>query len=367
MWRGVLRGGIALALLASAAWAAWTLTTLERRIAATDTIGSRLDRLQTTVIELGVAQAGSVMPGDASARWLESVPRLLADTATATAEIGPLLRSAEATQALQQVADATATLAQRDAQVRDSLFIGDAVTAAEIVMGDERAARASMLDALRTLRASEAAVLERDRADAVAQARLMLAGVSAAWVFGLVVLMFIPRAAPSVPQQDAGPAIAASIPPAVPPSVDLHEVADLCMEIARVETSEGIDALLARAARVVDATRVVLWVGAADELVPVMVRSVIEGDESRPMPVRRDADHAAARTWREAAVQLAPGDAESPGEILAPMIGAAGCSGVLAVQFRTAADTHRDIRAAVVLIAAQLSTVVSGIPAAVKG
>ena len=75
------------------------------------------------------------------------------------------------------------------------------------------------------------------------------------------------------------------------PPVDLDAVAELCMEIARVETSSGVDALLARAGSVLDAAQVVLWVGTGDELVPVMVHGE-DAQSARPTPVRRDADQA---------------------------------------------------------------------------
>ena len=48
----------------------------------------------------------------------------------------------------------------------------------------------------------------------------------------------------------------------------------------------------------------------------------------------------------------------------APMIGSAGCGGVLAVKLRHGLETHPLVRAAIIMIAAQLSTVVTGMPAA---
>ena len=354
----VLRVGVGLMLLATGVWAAITLAGLERRIAPGDPIGRQLDRLQLMVTELGLTQAGYVIANEDPDQSVGSVAALFASITGATAEIGPLVRTAEGNSALQTLVDGTSRLAQADAQARDGLRIGDVWSASQIVRGEASNARRSMQDAVATLRTAESAAREQDRNQALAGARLTLGAGACVWVAGVVVLMFVRSATRDRIEPGAGSAPVAT---GNQPPIDLDAIGDICMEIARVDTSAGIDALLARAGRALDAARVVLWVGAADELVPVMVH----GDDTqspRPTPLRRDADRPAARAWRRATLQTVPADAGSCGEILAPMIGATGCGGVLAVELRHGWETHPIVRGAIVMIAAQLSAAVTGTP-----
>jgi hypothetical protein len=354
----VLRAVVTLTLLGAGAWAVVELTRFARYAALPDATATRVDRMHARLAELGLAQTGYLGPSEDPTVWFDRFTMLVADMSAATGEIGASLRSTEGTAALRTLADQTASLAQSDVAARDSLLTGDAYTASRIIFGESRAAIVTMQNALATLRTAEAATLERERAAALERAGTLLGGVGLMWVVGVLVL-----AATGLPSRRTTMTPAVNVSPAAPsgraPSIDLEAAAGLCMEMARVETSDGIATLLGRAAGVIDAEQLTLWVGAGDDLLPVMKH----GTSSRPGaagPVRRSADHPAARAWRRAVLQTVAADGGSNGEILAPLIGPGGCNGVLAVELRSGRETEPLSRALVVMIAAQLSSVVGG-------
>jgi hypothetical protein len=364
MRKRVVRIGVVLALLGAGTWAAVRLRDLGHRVTATDSVANRIDRLQAKVAELGLAQVGYLVPGQDPVPSLERFPVVLGEASAATAELGPLLRSADATRALQTFADSTSKLAQSDGLARDNLLLGDALTASHIIFGESRAAIDAMQTSLATVRASEVRVIEQQRVDAVNEARRILGGVAILWLVG--VLALVPGA---TNRREEEPDPAADEPEPEPveerPQVDIGAVARLCMEIARVDTPSALDTLLKRAARVLGASRVLLWMGAGEQLFPVVTHAADSPGGSTPEPLPRASEHPAARAWRLAELQIAPAREGSSGSILAPMIGPSGCAGVLAVDIGSLKGDPL-LRAAVVMIAAQLSTVVGETPGAAK-
>lgn len=360
MRKRVVRVGVVLALLSAGTWAAVRLRDLGRKATATDGVTGRIDRLQIKVAELRLAQAGYLVPGQNPGPALERFPVLLGEASAATAELGPSLRSPAATRALQSFADSTSKLAQSDGLARDSLLLGDALTASHIIFGDSKNALDAMQASLTTARTSEVRAIEQQRADAVREAQTILAGVGLFWLLG--VLALLPGAAQR--REETEPVADAPEPESDEQTqVDISAVARLCMEIARVETPSTLERLLKRASHVFGASRVTLWIGAGDELFPIVTHAADSAGSSTPEPLPRTAEHPAARAWRLAELQIAPEREESGGSILAPMIGPAGCTGVLAVDVGSLKGDAL-LRAAVVMIAAQLSTVVGETPRA---
>jgi hypothetical protein len=359
MRKRVVRISVVLALLGAGAWAAVRLRDLGHRATVTDSVGSRIDRLQTKVAQLGLAQAGYLVPGQDPVPSLERFPVLLGEASAATAELGPLLRSADATRALQAFADSTAKLAQSDGLARDSLLLGDALTASHIISGESKAALDAMHASLTTVGASDVKALEQQRAAAVSEAKTVLGGVALFWLLGVLVL--VPGA---TDRREVEPEPMADEPESEPeddPQVDIGAVAKLCMEIARVQTPSALDTLMKRAKHVLGASRVLLWMGSGEELFPVVAHAGESTGSSPPAPVPRASDHPAARAWRLGELQIASAREGTSGSILAPMIGPSGCTGVLAVDIGSLKGNSQ-LRAAVVMIAAQLSTVVGETP-----
>jgi hypothetical protein len=359
MRNGWLRGGVALLLVASGVWAAVTVGDLGQRAATPDALGARLDSLAATVSGLGLAQADYLMPGQDATPALGRFSRLLADATAATAELGPSLHTDAGAHALDAFADRVSALAESDTQARERLFLGDLPAAAQVITGPSRVAVSGMQTALHEMHAAEAGFRDEERRALLRRAATILASVGLLWMFGLLAMVSgSPRAGPE-PKPAVRPAEVNPVPDRR--SVDIEAAAALCMEIARVETPDGVDALVRRAGDLLGASRLILWVGGGEALFPVMTHG--GAANGRPAPVRRDADHPAARAWRRAAAQTVSSDAGSAGEICAPMVGPSGCSGVLAVQVGSGREADALLRGVVTMIAAQLSTVVTGLPA----
>jgi hypothetical protein len=363
MWTGVLRASVAVALMATGTWGALRLADLGARAAAADIVSPRIDALQGTVAELGLTQAGYIALGHDPTPSLDRASVLLTELPAATAQIAPSVRSPEGTRALQAFADHASALVQSDARTRESVLIGDIPTASQEIFGESRDALVAMYASLRTVRTAEADAAQRERASALGEARRTLLGVGAAWVIGMLVL--VPRSLSrrtvrkAVPE--AAPA-AGTEPPAMAASIDATAVADLCMGVARVVTPADLETLLRRSVDVLGASAVTLSVASGNELVAVFA---YPDDSKAPVGgVSRSADHGGARAFRRGAIQTQPADAGSPAALFAPLVGPGGCSGVLAVTLPSGRESDPLVRAMTVTLAAQLSTVVTGMSGA---
>jgi hypothetical protein len=311
-------------------------------------VDRRLDALLANVSELGGVQAGYVAPGQDAAGALERYPPLVREISAGTADLGAILRSAQASQSLRNFADATASVALADARARDALLLDDVSTAAHILFGEARTALTQMTTALRAVRAAETSARAAEQTATNGRAWALAGAAALLWAGGLFLFAFLPRARRE------------SAPPAPAAGVDLAAAADLCRAIARVDSASSLAALLDRAAALLDAPGLVLWMRAGDALAPVA--SSGHGDTARARfgLIQRDADHPIARAWREDELQLVHGDETSHSAILAPVSGPGACTGVLAVDLGDGRQTDQTVRAVIIMIAAQLATVVSG-------
>ena len=72
--------------------------------------------------------------------------------------------------------------------------------------------------------------------------------------------------------------------------------------------------------------------------------------------VTTDADNASAEAFRTLTTCLVDGSEFRTGAVVAPLLTPMGCAGVLAVELRSGAEQREDVRAAITILAAQLST-----------
>ena len=378
----VLRAGVLVILLASgagAAYIAWDAKRTASRLSVSET-ESQIERLMATVADIGSMHAAYVAPGQNAAPALERFPNLLRQLAAQTAEAGPGLRSADAQQSLRAVADATALLTQADASARDNLLLGDTVTASHILFGEARAALMTMTGAL-----GEARRAERVRASAMLEAansrtELVVGGVALVWIAGVLLLVPIPSTRAAHPEQVAPPdevpfsTLSLVAPAPNPPitqsvdpparTIDMLAAAEICAAIARVEDTGELSTLLGRAADLVGASELVVWLRGGDQLFASLVHGSQDDSKAR-LPLRRSDDSAAVRAWQSSHVEVASAAESADGVdvIAAPMVAPAGCGGVVTVSLRPHDVADEMTKAVVVMIAAQLSTVVAARPA----
>jgi hypothetical protein len=150
----------------------------------------------------------------------------------------------------------------------------------------------------------------------------------------------------------------------------LKAAAALCTEIGRVSDSQELRSLIGRAADMLDASGLILWMRteAGDELRPAVAHGYDPQMIARIPSVPRSANNAAATAYRTATLQIVlsrPGSAK--GAVVAPMVSADGCIGVLSAEIRDGGEASETVQALAAIIAAQLAGVLGSTPATDEG
>jgi len=147
-------------------------------------------------------------------------------------------------------------------------------------------------------------------------------------------------------------------PAAGPPSFDpdLPAIARLCTQVCRVERADEVKPLLQEAARILDATGVIVWLwdDAAGGLRAALSHGYSDRMVAQLPAVGRDADNATAATFRTGHVQAIPG------ALGLPLIVPGGCAGVLAIELRDGREQAKAVRAVATIFAALLAQLVGG-------
>jgi hypothetical protein len=176
------------------------------------------------------------------------------------------------------------------------------------------------------------------------------------------------NAADAVPVRQ--PAAGQPPPPSAPPATSASRVtsslltaaAELCTEFGRVRSSDELNALLGRAAGVLDARGVIVWLGSTSggDLRPVLAHGYSAQMLQRMPSVSRSANNAAATAYRTGTPQLVLGDpGRASGAVVAPLLSADGCVGALSVETLGGGETSDAIQATVGIFAAQLAGVLA--------
>jgi hypothetical protein len=160
---------------------------------------------------------------------------------------------------------------------------------------------------------------------------------------------------------DAAPGPAPSA-PSPASAIDLEAAALICRDISRVESAAALTDLLGRAADVLDASGLILWIGAGEELFAVTAHGYDPKVVARLGPIGRQANNATATAWRSGTLGTVNGDMMSNGAVVAPMFGVSGCIGVLSAELRHGRESDAATRAVAAMFAAQFATVVSAWP-----
>jgi hypothetical protein len=173
-----------------------------------------------------------------------------------------------------------------------------------------------------------------------------------------------PAAVPSAVPPPPAPAPAVASKPAVP-ALDLPGMAALCTDLSRAVDTRALPPALERAAKLLDASGLVVWVADPDgrELLPVIAHGYPQNLVSRLGTMSRDAENVTAAAFRTGLMQTVKADAISHGAIAAPLLTPAGPVGVMAAEVLNDGERRESTRAAAAIVAAQLATLM-GPPAA---
>jgi hypothetical protein len=119
--------------------------------------------------------------------------------------------------------------------------------------------------------------------------------------------------------------------------------------------------LLARAADILDAVGIIIWMpcGPASALRPALAHGYAPVAITRMGNIATDADNATALAFRSQTTEVVAADGEAGGAVVAPLVTADGCSGVLAAELRGGVTPTGHVRAVATIIAAQMATLIS--------
>jgi hypothetical protein len=143
--------------------------------------------------------------------------------------------------------------------------------------------------------------------------------------------------------------------------VSLTEAAGLCTDLARVLDLRDIPALFERAAHVLEAKGLVLWVVDASGalLEPSLTQGYPEKVRLRMSGLQIDGDNATALAYRSMQPQVVGGASPSgAGALAVPLITATGCVGVLSAEVKAGRPAPGTVSVAQ-MIAAQFSALIA--------
>lgn len=375
------------ALGAAAFFTVQTYRTIGDRRAALRTFEATARDATDALAGVQAGQQAYVAAGQDPAEW---GARVAAYLQTATASVDALRASATGSSTGSLLLDASTALTQLgniDRQLRASFEEFDAQAAATTVFSDAADAVASAMSNV------DAAIgAEQESADAFerAQERVAASAAGGAAGFAALVLAVLGFAGPkqraaadpapaaaasdgsqaadfslreSPPTREPAPARAtAPVVAAVTPET-LITAADLCAGFARVRDAADLKALLDRAAGLLNARGLIVWLGstAGADLRPVLAHGYSDQTLARIPTIARTADNAAAEAYRSGAVQVVksrPGAAQ--GAIVVPMVVADGCIGALTAEMREQGEESAAQRALATLVASQLAGALAG-------
>jgi hypothetical protein len=311
------------------------------------------------------------------------MPRVDSLVEAGVRSVDALRQEAQGTGGRQSLMEAGATLTEFtsvDRRARDYLRAGDQLMAADVVFteGADTAAAAGRL-----VEAARAAELEAFDAEEGARRRMQAAAAGGATALSAVVIALLALAparrvdanvaAMTRTETVEPPAASDSLPLRLPPPPDhavprhavpaLKAAAELCTEIGRANELADLTKLLARAAEVMDATGIIVWLGNASgaDLRPVVAHGYSAHTLARIPSVSRAANNAAAAAYRAGSLQIVlarPGVAN--GAVIAPLLTGDGCIGALTAEIKGGSETADSVQALAAILAAQLASVLGG-------
>ena len=166
---------------------------------------------------------------------------------------------------------------------------------------------------------------------------------------------------PSVLPEVSVPAIAGTLlPPIDSPDPDLLDVAHICTELARVQTTADVPPVLRHMAMALDAIGLVLWMWdpIANELRPALAHGYSDRVVAQLPRVERDSNNATAAAFRAGETCIVSGDDVDNGALAVPLLGPDGCAGVLAIELAERREEKESVRAHSMIFAAQLATLI---------
>jgi GAF domain-containing protein len=141
---------------------------------------------------------------------------------------------------------------------------------------------------------------------------------------------------------------------------DLLEVAHLCTDFSRVQTTADVPPLLQGMTKVLGAVGVIIWMWdpMANELRPALTHGYSDRVVAQLPRVERDTNNATAAAFRAERTCVVKGDEIDNGALAVPLIGPGDCFGVLTIELPDRREEKEVVRAHAMIFAAQLATLI---------
>lgn len=371
-----------------------------RRAALRDFDG-RAREATEALADIRAAQQAYVALGQGTGFWMPKVDATTQTVASALTTLRQAATTAGSTTALDEALTTFAEFGRVDGRIRSYLKSNAQLMAADIVFTEGGETAASAARHVERARLEERVALDQFEAD-IRKQELTTAGGAAG--LALLVMAILALASSTSAAQSDAPSLSTSLhqftrdpQPAGPTPQSEHDpqlrhdatevkpqdgatrhaessksaaafrtAAQICTDIGRVGDPEELRGLLARAADVLDASGLLLWLGTASgaELRPVVAHGYSAEMVARIPPVARSANNAAAAAYRSGALQIVLSRPGSPvkGAIVAPVLAVSGCVGVLSAEIRDGGEASDTAQALAAIFAAQLAGVVAPTP-----
>jgi len=360
----------------------------ERDTAAS--VDRQLGSIDVAIADLHSAQAGYVAAGQGPAFWIARATDLFTRIDTDLTSLRSATASTDAATHYDAALVALRDLKGIDARARSDAMGDRRFEAADRVFTDSREANERLAAELGAARTSEQAAAAANLTR-ISKLRLIMNGVAMAFLLAVAAFFWRARpvesapadagitsirpdlplrlsvpatpAAPSAPPPPAQAAVTKAAPAAGAAArrdVSLRDAAELCVDLARVIDGRDMQALLQRAADVLDAKGVILWMtdSAGAQLRPQLAHGYSDRVLAKMGTLQMDGDNATSLAFRSVREQTVNGaTSSSAGAIAVPLVTSSGCIGVLAAEVnrqRPTADTVDMAR----IIAAQFATLV---------
>ena len=344
-------------------------TDINGQRSSADVLREQAAALTATMADVRAGQFAYVARGQGEAFWMSRVESLLPTLQKQAAEFGASLASPAAQSAFEQASAALENFRTLDTRVREFVQSGSSLLAADMIFSDglestgtaSTQVKAALNEELQHRNVSVAALRNR---------QLAVLGGGA----GVILLLMVGLATAGTSAGTSTEPETAAAPPAEPVRFEaplpkaraavtprLLSTAQLCGELARVAESRQLPSLLERAAKVLDASGLIVWVAESSRqtLVPALVHGYEEKVVARMGSIHRDANNAAAAAYRSSEVRTVAGDAFTNGAVIVPLMTSDGCVGVLSAEMKGGSEKDESSQALATIFAAQLATIVA--------
>jgi len=140
----------------------------------------------------------------------------------------------------------------------------------------------------------------------------------------------------------------------------LNDIAQLCTNLGRVSDAYTLREILSLSARLVNASSFIVWVSDAggNRLRPAIAHGYSKESLEEIGAVSCNSKNAATEAFRSEELKIVLCDETSLGSLVAPLLTPSSCVGVISAEIRDGRETEESIQATMVILAAQLATIV---------